>query len=457
MHHHRVLDCRSLLHRGGLDWSTPRRSSTRALRSRAFAIKTVHDRYHLRRWLPWLCARHGRAGEASFHPLITNEGVPKDPVFQPQVVYGLDLRPHLLRAVRKVLVHPGSAERLQPGDDACGPGTGLRQALVADHTHPHGRVHRLIRHAVGARYPAKVRGEVVRRVHHGEDVVHRARDGFPLLPNPDILGFVHGQAEYVRRNGGTQRVDSPLGLGKEAPNRVRTASFRLGVDLGRKTLVRLREADVVELDLLETGAGGLFGDLEIVFPHGRLPGAHPGVARLVLPNASVRPFDRPLGLGLGQDRVLEDDDARDGVNSVRVQRVRQRPEIPDGDLSGTGELLSQRNLRPVMNPLLRFHVHHEGVDLRTRRQFKQLWESRGRSRRVRRQVNPTDVFRSALPRIWNSRFGRGGVPGGFRALKDLGAGERRRNHPADCGVIAACQQERAEKERKVARSTSHRY
>ncbi len=56
-------------------------------------------------------------------------------------------------------------------------------------------------------------------------------------------------------------------------------------------------------------------------PDLRLPRTDPGVAFAVDPEAAAGIAHRPLRPCLREDRVLEDDDARDGVEPVRVQCI----------------------------------------------------------------------------------------------------------------------------------------
>ena len=80
-----------------------------------------------------------------------------------------------------------------------------------------------------------------------------------------------------------------------------------------------READVVELDLVEAGAHRRLRDVEVVVPDPLVVGIRPPEAGVVDPNAASGRPDREVRPLLGQDRVLEADDTADEVDPLLVE------------------------------------------------------------------------------------------------------------------------------------------
>ena len=87
-------------------------------------------------------------------------------------------------------------------------------------------------------------------------------------------------------------------------------------DLGEVAVAR--EADVVELDLVEAELGRLDGDVDVVLPDPLVVGIRPAEAAVVQPGRAVCPPDRQGGIAGGQERILEGDDAADQVEASRV-------------------------------------------------------------------------------------------------------------------------------------------
>ena len=156
----------------------------------------------------------------------------------------------------------------------------------------------------------------MRRVDHRVDGVHVLRD--PLRDLADAEVARRSEAEEVRRDAHAERLQ-PLGgvvdeLGDHPAGRRRRlvrVDDRVDVAVGG-------EAHVVELDLVEAGAGGDLGDRDVVVPDALVVRVRPTEACVVVPDGAVRVLDCELGTAGREARVLEDDDAADQVDALCV-------------------------------------------------------------------------------------------------------------------------------------------
>ena len=103
------------------------------------------------------------------------------------------------------------------------------------------------------------------------------------------------------------------------------------------------EADVVELDFVEAGLGGLGGDGDVVGPDLGLEGISPGEAFAVFEEFAVREVDGVFRFGGGERRVLEGDDASDDVDALRVRAVHEIRERVDGRDVARADFLGERD------------------------------------------------------------------------------------------------------------------
>src|SRR5437762_11565528 len=88
--------------------------------------------------------------------------------------------------------------------------------------------------------------------------------------------------------------------------------MRAGVADLREVAVA-READVVELDLVEAELCRLLGDVDVVLPDALVVGVRPAETGAVEPPRAVGTPDRELGNAGRQGRILERDDSADEV------------------------------------------------------------------------------------------------------------------------------------------------
>src|SRR5262245_60706194 len=128
-------------------------------------------------------------------------------------------------------------------------------------------------------------------------------------------------------------MDARLGFGQKLDDRVRPVASSFRMNLRWQTRERLWEAHVVELNLVEACLQHIFRDRDVVLPDVRIPGTHPRIALLVAPEIVAGLADRPVGLCLREQRVLEYDDARDGPYVVRMHAVHERLQVADRDLA----------------------------------------------------------------------------------------------------------------------------
>jgi len=108
--------------------------------------------------------------------------------------------------------------------------------------------------------------------------------------------------------------------------------------------------------------------------HGVLPGpalvcVDPRLARAIVPRLRrvVLALDGPVELLLGEQRILDDDDARDGVDAVCAHGVEHRaqPRRPHRHVGVRADLARERHVRPVEDeaPVV-LDVQNKGVHLR---------------------------------------------------------------------------------------------
>ena len=204
-----------------------------------------------------------------------------------------------------------------------------------------------------------------------------------------------------------------------------------------------READVVELDLVEAGAGGDLCDRDVVVPDPTVVRIRPAEPGRVRPDRAVRAPDRQVRPSVRESRVLEDDDAgrsgrartcgpaerpaaacstasrhrpawraapRTGRSRARRSRPSRRARSCSGPTSGAHVLLELARDRGERDR----HVHpaHLGG-----RRSARHGRDRGRSR------GPWASSSSSTPRPWASRRAR--------AVVQLGAaGDDRCTTPA---------------------------
>ena len=93
-----------------------------------------------------------------------------------------------------------------------------------------------------------------------------------------------------------------------------------------------REAHVVELHLVEALGDRFPGDRDEVVPDLLAKRIDPGELLVVDPGlAGARVDDREIRSMVGQDVVLEGDDARDGVDAALAERPEHAVEVLDDD------------------------------------------------------------------------------------------------------------------------------
>src|SRR2546423_6788308 len=117
----------------------------------------------------------------------------------------------------------------------------------------------------------------MRWINHWQHDVDRLCDRLPLLSHLERATDGAHQAENVSSGANTEFGETlSCRLQKLREHFGLAAPGLLRKDLRRQTPVRLRKADVVELDLAESHFDRFFGDAEIVFPDRIGVGIHPG-------------------------------------------------------------------------------------------------------------------------------------------------------------------------------------
>src|SRR6185369_10436537 len=121
----------------------------------------------------------------------------------------------------------------------------------------------------------------------------------------DIAEKIGGQIDVIR----PQAVSR---LGQKAGDSL--DSRRLGWLLRQtETFDRIRKAQIVELDFVETGARRFDRDGDVVVSNLRLERVDPGQTLTIAIYLSILAFHREVGAGIRERIVLEDDDAGDCI------------------------------------------------------------------------------------------------------------------------------------------------
>src|SRR5579859_4615076 len=179
-----------------------------------------------------------------------------------------------------------------------------------------------------------------------------------------------------------------------------------------------READVVELNLVEARLRRGYCKVDVVLPRGARVRVEPCEAAVRVPERAVGLVHRDLGMRGRGDRILERHDAADEIDAGFVHlggdraRVVERPcgAVVDGDRRSA---LHERDL-----PRLVLHVELERVEPVTRER-QVLREPARNVRKVHRHVQPPDLLgqgcaeraRRCDPRDGCERDGACGRPG----------------------------------------------
>src|SRR5687767_5568673 len=130
---------------------------------------------------------------------------------------------------------------------------------------------------------------VVRRVNHRQHHVNGFREWLPRLS--DLERAVDGshEAEHIGSRANTGfRVPRPRRAKKLGEHLRLRASGLSRENLAWKTAIRLREADVIELNLPESHPDRFVADAKVVLPDLVRVRVHPGETLLVAPRGSIR-------------------------------------------------------------------------------------------------------------------------------------------------------------------------
>ena len=209
---------------------------------------------------------------------------------------------------------------------------------------------------------------VVIRIGHSGNGVHHRADGGPVLAAGRHIG-VGALAEHIAGHIVPRLVQPLRGIHQKPLHRLGLAlSIGVLVVDGPRLLVlvrAVREADVVELDLVEPQRRGLQRQLRLVLPHRAVVGAGP-VHTADLQRRAAEIGDHILRVVGSQVGVIEHRDASDSIEPGVPQLLHVGPEILHGVL---GRRIGRRAVllhhrRGIGHRRAVHNVHHEGVDAR---------------------------------------------------------------------------------------------
>ena len=118
-------------------------------------------------------------------------------------------------------------------------------------------------------------------VDHGIDRVHVTRDPARKLTDPEVPR--RRQPEDVHGDPHSERLEASAGVFGEHRDRPAHGLRMLAGIADLREVAVAREADVVELDLVEAELRSLFGDVDVVLPDALVVGVRPAEAGAVEP------------------------------------------------------------------------------------------------------------------------------------------------------------------------------
>ena len=156
----------------------------------------------------------------------------------------------------------------------------------------------------------------MRRVGHRIDRIHDVPDLCRVLADSEVVR--RRQPEDVGRDAHTERVQARGGVAQERRDRLLHRLPVLARVADERNVAVAREADVVELDLVEAGFGGGDGHVDVVAPGGAAVRVEPREAAVRPPDRAVGLVNCELGMRDRRDRILEAHEAPDQVDAGRV-------------------------------------------------------------------------------------------------------------------------------------------
>src|SRR5262249_27580892 len=201
-------------------------------------------------------------------------------------------------------------------------------------------------------------------IDHRTEVVEVRRQLLDALADVGVVFVERGVAEDVGGNEYPQRPELTARLAQETgdgrqprflvvwPRVLRGAQLAVG-----------READIVELDLVEPLAGRFLRDGDVVAPDLLAERVDPGELLVVDPGpAGARVDDGEVGPAVGENVVFEGHDAADGVDAARFQIGHEAVEVLEGAGALGADRQRQRHLGTVDDPAaVALHVDHDRV------------------------------------------------------------------------------------------------
>ena len=270
-----------------------------------------------------------------------------------------------------------------------------------------------------------------RRIEHRREIVGHRRQFLDPLPDPGVVAVPADVAEDIEGDEHVVGRKPPSCLAHEARDRFHARGLGRDLRIGRSHGVG--EADVVELDFVEAGRRGLFGDTQRVVPGLLAEGIDPAQPLAVLPDGTARGVDGPVRPDIDQQVVLEHHDARDEVDPLGLERGRKLLQVGNGaQLEGAG-LGRERHLARIGNEAaVALEVDHERVEPALLDDFERRIEQE-------RSTDPVDREIERLGRQGGeTNHLEGFIAGGDRFATVAGGANLQGHRPSGDRELALC-------------------
>ena len=187
------------------------------------------------------------------------------------------------------------------------------------------------------------------------------------MTDPHIVGAPCRIAESIDGQFDIVRLERISGLGQEAGDSLNPMFLRIFLGKSRPADLAVgREANIIELDLVESLLGSLHGQRDVVIPYLFVRWVSPAQPFPVPPEVtSFRIFHRPLWMGHSQQLVFENHNPGNGVNLAIGEPPHERGPVLDHHLFVGADLMGQLDLAGIhQKAAVPLDIHDDRVEFR---------------------------------------------------------------------------------------------